>query len=51
MFLKWRIFLKDLVSKIREDRKPAFIEAITYRHLGHVDWRDDIDVGVQRSGK
>ena len=40
---------QDLVSKIREDRKPAFIEAITYRHLGHVDWRDDIDVGVKRS--
>ena len=39
----------DFVSRIRVDRKPAFIEAVTYRHLGHVDWRDDIDVGVQRS--
>ncbi len=28
-----------------------FIEAITYRWLGHVDWRDDIDVGVNRSAK
>ena len=26
-----------------------FLEAITYRHYGHVDWREDSDVGVNRS--
>ena len=25
------------------------MEVITYRHYGHVDWREDIDVGVNRS--
>jgi len=25
------------------------LECITYRHYGHVDWKDDIDVGVERS--
>lgn len=34
---------------IRSGVGPFFIEAITYRWLGHVDWRDDIDVGVNRS--
>lgn len=34
---------------IRSGAGPFFIEAITYRWLGHVDWRDDIDVGVNRS--
>ena len=28
---------------------PSFIEAITYRWYGHVDWREDIDVGLNRS--
>ena len=28
---------------------PFFIEAVTYRWLGHVDWREDIDVGITRS--
>ena len=28
-----------------------FIEAVTYRHYGHVDWREDIDVGVNRSSE
>ena len=27
------------------------MEAITFRHYGHVDWRKDIDVGVNRSTK
>jgi TPP-dependent pyruvate/acetoin dehydrogenase alpha subunit len=38
-----------LVDYIRDGSGPAFLEAITFRWLGHVDWRDDIDVGVQRS--
>ena len=25
------------------------MEAVTYRWYGHVDWREDIDVGVKRS--
>jgi pyruvate dehydrogenase E1 component alpha subunit len=39
----------ELISYIRETRKPAFIEAFTFRLFGHVDWREDIDVGVGRS--
>jgi len=38
-----------LVSNARKNRKPGFIEAVTFRWLGHVDWREDIDVGVNRS--
>ena len=41
--------LKNLISKIRKNPKPLFIEAITYRWKGHVGHRDDIDVGVKRS--
>ena len=37
------------VRLAREGRGPSFIEAVTYRWYGHVDWRDDIDVGVNRS--
>lgn len=37
------------VNHIRETGSPYLIEAITYRHFGHVDWREDIDVGVNRS--
>ena len=39
----------ELISHARVGKGPVFIEAITYRHFGHVDWRDDIDVGVNRS--
>jgi pyruvate dehydrogenase E1 component alpha subunit len=28
---------------------PVFMESITYRHYGHVDWQEDIDVGINRS--
>jgi pyruvate dehydrogenase E1 component alpha subunit len=38
-----------LISKARNGGGPGFIEAITYRWYGHVDWREDIDVGVNRS--
>jgi pyruvate dehydrogenase E1 component alpha subunit len=41
----------ELVEKARKGRGPGFIEAITYRWYGHVDWREDIDVGVNRSQK
>ena len=39
----------ELISGIRNNKGPALIELITYRWYGHVDWRDDIDVGVERS--
>ena len=42
---------KVLINNIRKNKGPAIIEAITYRWYGHVDWRDDIDVGVERSLK
>ena len=41
--------IKNAVNNAREDMSPAFIECVTYRWLGHVDWREDIDVGVSRS--
>lgn len=39
----------DLVGLARSGGGPGFIEAVTYRWYGHVDWREDIDVGVDRS--
>lgn len=42
---------KELISFIRSGQGPAFIEAVTYRQYGHVDWREDIDVGVNRSSE
>lgn len=41
----------DLVSGARVGQGPGFIEAVTYRWYGHVDWREDIDVGVNRAQK
>ena len=38
----------ELIKKAREQKQPALIEAITYRWFGHVDWREDIDVGTNR---
>lgn len=40
---------KSLIEKTRKGSGPCFIEAITYRWYGHVDWREDVDVGVSRS--
>lgn len=40
---------EKLIHFVRETNMPAFLEAFTYRHFGHVDWREDIDVGVGRS--
>jgi TPP-dependent pyruvate/acetoin dehydrogenase alpha subunit len=38
-----------LVARARAGEGPGFIEAVTARWYGHVDWREDIDVGVNRS--
>ena len=40
---------KELIDDIRTGKGPGFIELVTYRWYGHVDWRDDVDVGVDRS--
>ncbi len=40
---------KELFYNSRETGLPCFLEAVTFRHYGHVDWRKDIDVGVNRS--
>ena len=42
---------KELIQRAREGGGPGFLEAVTYRWYGHVDWREDIDVGVNRSQK
>lgn len=39
----------EFISNARAGGGPALIEAVTYRWYGHVDWRDDIDVGIERS--
>lgn len=38
-----------LVSRARQGAGPGFIEAVTYRWLGHVGADANIDVGVRRS--
>lgn len=43
----WRVG-QELVKNGREKRQPAFIEALTFRHCGHVGANEDIDVGVGR---
>lgn len=43
--------MTNLVQSSKDQNKPGLIEAVTYRWLGHVDWREDIDVGVNRSKK
>lgn len=40
---------KRLVDRARAGEGPGFLEAVTYRWYGHVDWREDVDVGIQRS--
>ena len=40
---------KKFISKARNGYGPGLIEVITYRWYGHVDWREDVDVGVNRS--
>ena len=38
-----------LIERARDGGGPGFLEAVTFRWYGHVDWREDIDVGVNRS--
>lgn len=44
-----RAAAQRLISAARAGNGPGFLEAVTYRWYGHVDWREDIDVGVHRS--
>ncbi len=37
------------IAEMRKERKPFFLECVTYRWRGHVGHREDEDVGVQRS--
>lgn len=39
---------KRLVDAARDGEGPGFLEAVTYRHRGHVGPRDDMDVGLKR---
>jgi TPP-dependent pyruvate/acetoin dehydrogenase alpha subunit len=39
----------QLVDGARNGRGPGLLEAVTQRWYGHVDWREDIDVGIKRS--
>lgn len=38
-----------LVASARAGQGPGYLEAVTYRHRGHVGPRDDDDVGLKRS--
>lgn len=40
-----------LISRARHGGGPGLLEAFTYRWYGHVDWREDVDVGVSRSAE
>jgi TPP-dependent pyruvate/acetoin dehydrogenase alpha subunit len=42
---------RKMIKIARTKHLPVFIEAFTYRHYGHVDWREDIDVGLNRSSE
>ncbi len=42
---------RNAIYQARYNNTPHFIEAITFRWYGHVDWREDIDVGVSRSAE
>jgi TPP-dependent pyruvate/acetoin dehydrogenase alpha subunit len=38
------------VTRARASGRPTFLEMVTYRWRGHVGPRDDVDVGVKRTG-
>lgn len=39
----------EFVAHARNRRGPTFLEAVTYRHRGHVGPKEDVDVGVRRT--
>ncbi len=39
----------DMVAAMRDGGGPRFLEVVTYRWRGHVGYREDNDVGVNRS--
>jgi len=39
----------SLARHARSGGGPAFLEAVTYRHRGHVGPKEDVDVGVRRT--
>lgn len=49
--VKVRAAAARLIGHARAGHGPGFLEAVTYRWYGHVDWREDIDVGVNRSAE
>ena len=42
---------EQFITSARQGKGPGFLELVTYRWYGHVDWREDIDVGVNRSAE
>jgi pyruvate dehydrogenase E1 component alpha subunit len=42
---------RELIEGSRKGRGPGLLEAVTFRHRGHVGPKDDIDVGVQRKAE
>lgn len=49
--VKVRAAAARLIERARAGHGPGFLEAVTYRWHGHVDWREDVDVGVNRSAE
>lgn len=40
--------LNQVVNFVRKNQCPYFVEVMTYRWKGHVGYREDLDVGVER---
>ena len=40
---------RRLIEHARRGGGPGLLEAVTFRWYGHVDWREDVDVGISRS--
>lgn len=43
------VTMETEIDRARKSCSPLFIEVCCYRWLGHVDWREDVDVGITRS--